>query len=296
MAKAIVYKCQSCGGPLNVSAKGGKFVCPFCGTINLFEAEQKTANEVTCPKCGARNDKGAVHCSECGEKLIIQCPKCGTGNAAGSPYCIRCGVNFQEEDDRRRISEADRLQQEIQKTQPAAIRKKRVIIFLSIFLLISCFICSIVFYAGNLSPSAKATATAEVIAVQQATRDTIQQLKDQYPYNGSNGIYGVYVKSFCVGQDRVSKDWYVITHFLYYPERTEILFDWNFINSYMTDNLGNTFPGTYETSDYNSARVDTKFDPNASSVTLHIRLKVKDIAEIPIEIDITDPVLIGNCH
>lgn len=295
MAKAITHQCQSCGGPLNVSLKGGKYVCPFCGTINLFEPEHRSADEITCPNCGALNAKDAAHCSECGEKMVFPCPKCGASNAAGSPYCVGCGANFREEENRRKIAEADRLQQETQKKKQAAIRKKKVIIFLSIFMPVSCFICSLVVYAGNFSPSAKATSTAEVMAAQQATRDAVQQLKDQYPYNGSNGVYSIYVKSFCIGQDRVSKNWYVISHFLYYPDTTDTVFDWNFIKSYVTDNLGNNFPGTYERSDYNDGRVDTTFDPNAASATLHIRLKAKDIAEIPIEIDLSDPVLIGNC-
>lgn len=295
MAKAITHQCQSCGGPLNVSAKGGKYTCPFCGTINLFEPEQKPAGEAACPKCGALNPKDAVHCSECGETLVFSCPKCGAENSTGSPYCIRCGVNFQEEKKHREAAEASRLLQESLKKQQASVRRKRALIVFLVVLVISCSLCALITYATQYSPSARATATAEMAAAQQATLDTTRLLEEQYPYHGSNDHYTVYLQSFCIGQDKVTKDWYVISHFLFYPNRTDVTFDWNFEKSYLTDDLGNHFPVTYESSYSDHGRVDTAIDPNATSATLHIQVKVTDLAEIPIEIDLSDPLLTGNC-
>ena len=295
MAKAIIHRCQSCGGPLNVSARGGKYTCPFCGNINLFEPEQSPSDQVSCPTCGALNAKEAVHCSECGTKLVFSCPNCGAMNATGSPYCVQCGINFQEEDDRRKKVEESRFVQESQKKQQAVIRRKRVIIFVLILLAVFCFICAFVSYVTKYSPSARASATAEVLTAQQATQTSILQLEEQYPYHGSNGYFSIYLKSFCIGQDTVTKDWYVISHFLYYPDQDHTTFNWDFENSYLTDNNGNEFSATYQSANSDQGRVDTAIDPNATSVTLHVRVKAKDLEEIPIEIDLSDALLTENC-
>ncbi len=295
MTKVITHKCNSCGGPLNVSNRGGKYTCPFCGTINLFEPEQHSTDAILCPQCGAANAKDALFCAECGMKFTITCPKCGTVNVTSSIFCINCGANIEEEKNRLEAEQAKGLLKEKAAIEKKRARNKKILIGTVILAGIFCFLCSLIFYITELSPSARATATAEMLAEQSSTEAAMEQIKTQYPYNGSNGIYSVYIKDFCVGhKDSTGRD-YVFVHFLYFQDDPKYGFNWDFSGSSLTDNLGNTFEVTQETSDYGTASIVTDFAPNASSVVLYIQLKVENSVEIPIELDPNDPVLTATC-
>ena len=47
-----------------------------------------------CPKCGMRNEVGAVYCDHCGAALTKKCPHCGEINDGDSSYCRKCGEHL----------------------------------------------------------------------------------------------------------------------------------------------------------------------------------------------------------
>lgn len=46
---------------------------------------------VSCPACGANNEKDNAYCSACGKPLQKICPKCGSTQAGENAYCSKCG-------------------------------------------------------------------------------------------------------------------------------------------------------------------------------------------------------------
>jgi tetratricopeptide (TPR) repeat protein len=52
--------------------------------------EKSFADRVTCPGCGAKNQKGKKFCRQCGGNLQVKCPACGADEVAGAPTCSSC--------------------------------------------------------------------------------------------------------------------------------------------------------------------------------------------------------------
>ena len=75
--------CAKCGAQLPPNAK----FCLQCGE----KVGAPEADEVTCPKCGAKVKAGKF-CMECGAPLAQPvCPKCGKPVVAGAKFCLECG-------------------------------------------------------------------------------------------------------------------------------------------------------------------------------------------------------------
>ena len=181
MPKTLVHNCQSCGGPLNVSSNGGKVKCPFCGSVNLFDSEQKTSQGILCPECGALNPTDALHCRECGMQFNFPCPKCGASNLARSTFCLKCGINFQQEATRQEADKAYRLLRQMQEQVLKKKNHKKTVIIVAISSVFYLVVCCLIPYATQLSPAAQATATAETLMNGESTRMAKEQLKAQYP-------------------------------------------------------------------------------------------------------------------
>lgn len=296
MSKTINHNCQSCGGALNVSARGGKIQCPFCGSLNYFEPEQKNFDGILCPECGSINPLGSLHCGQCGMKFTVDCPKCGASNLSGSVYCVKCGTDIKKETIRRDSATASQLlQQTLHQAKEAKQKKKtiRVVLVISVILTVA---CCLVFYAAELSPSAQATATAEALGQAAATQTAVADLKSQYPYHGSNGVFSVFMQDFCVQRKESTGRWYASINFLHFQDDPKYSFNWDFSKSYLTDNLGNTFNATQADSLGNPKyRIVTDFDPSATSVVVHFRLPDDTLDEISIPVKLEDTLLTGNC-
>ncbi|MCK6480009.1 MAG: protein kinase [Planctomycetaceae bacterium] len=60
---------------------------------DLLAYQEKTlADRITCPQCGARNQRGKKFCRQCGGNLQIKCPACGVDEVAGAQVCNACGA------------------------------------------------------------------------------------------------------------------------------------------------------------------------------------------------------------
>jgi predicted RNA-binding Zn-ribbon protein involved in translation (DUF1610 family) len=91
---AEVVTCPKCGASNERDAK----FCFSCGTELVIPEK---AEVITCPECGMANVPGARFCSQCGAKLtlpekakIIACPKCGAENEPDAKFCTRCGAEL----------------------------------------------------------------------------------------------------------------------------------------------------------------------------------------------------------
>ena len=297
MANMLVHKCQACGGPLNMTAKGGKVQCPFCGSINYFQAEKTPGDGFLCPECGTLNPADALHCSECGAKTTLDCPKCGAVNPIGSAYCVKCGVNIKQENLRRESAQANLLlQQTLQKQRDE--KSKRITKILAIITgSLAIIACCLLFYTTSLSPSAQATSTARALLELADTQTAVADLKAQYPYNGSNGAFSIFLQDFCVGHEASTGRDFVSIHLLHIQEDPKYAsITWEFKNSTISDHLGNTFAVT-QSDEYGDsrARIVADFDPRATAVTLHIRLADDSFEVISIPINLEDTLLTATC-
>ena len=296
MAKVITHKCNACGAPLSVSGRGGKYTCPHCGMINLFEAEESSADSFICPQCGTANPKEALHCNECGMKFTLTCPKCGAVNAADSLFCLKCGVNFQSEFAQRESAQARALLQLQQAQVKSSKRKKVVGVFAAVLGLLFLLCVALGMYALKFSPEARATATAEALTRQQATQTFFEALKAQYPFHGINGAYAVYLKNFCVERDQNSGRNFAWIRLRYFQEDPSYDFDWDFKRTYLTDDRGNRFEVTQEMFYGNDGKnMVTDFDPASSSLVLHVISDAWALPEIQISFTPNDPILTATC-
>jgi DNA-directed RNA polymerase subunit RPC12/RpoP len=91
---AEVVTCPKCGAP---NERGAKF-CVKCGTELVIPEK---AEVITCPECGMANAPGAKFCSQCGADLappekpkIIACPECRAENEPEAKFCIQCGAEL----------------------------------------------------------------------------------------------------------------------------------------------------------------------------------------------------------
>ena len=71
--------CVNCGAKINKNAK----FCAECGAVQ----------KLTCPKCNAEIPTGAKFCTNCGEKIINEtiCSKCGKVLKSNAKFCPECG-------------------------------------------------------------------------------------------------------------------------------------------------------------------------------------------------------------
>ena len=91
---ADVVTCPKCGASNERDAK----FCSGCGA-ELVVSEKPGL--ITCHECGAESKPGARFCSQCGAELvppeearIVTCPKCGAENEPDARFCIECGANL----------------------------------------------------------------------------------------------------------------------------------------------------------------------------------------------------------
>jgi len=61
----------------------------------LAYQEKSLADRVTCPQCGARNQRGKKFCRQCGGNLQVKCPACGADEVAGAQTCASCGASIE---------------------------------------------------------------------------------------------------------------------------------------------------------------------------------------------------------
>lgn len=72
--------CPKCGAKNNASMK-------FCGSCG-----SKLATTIVCPHCGKEVPDGMKFCGECGQPLSAsKCPSCGFENKPGMKFCGNCG-------------------------------------------------------------------------------------------------------------------------------------------------------------------------------------------------------------
>ncbi len=57
--------------------------------------EKSLADRVTCPQCGAKNQRGKKFCRQCGGNLQVKCPACGVDEVAGAQTCSSCGAGIE---------------------------------------------------------------------------------------------------------------------------------------------------------------------------------------------------------
>jgi tetratricopeptide (TPR) repeat protein/transposase-like protein len=58
----------------------------------LAYQEKSLADRVTCPQCGAKNQRGKKFCRQCGGNLQVKCPACNADEVAGAQTCGSCGA------------------------------------------------------------------------------------------------------------------------------------------------------------------------------------------------------------
>jgi tetratricopeptide (TPR) repeat protein/tRNA A-37 threonylcarbamoyl transferase component Bud32 len=58
----------------------------------LAYQEKSLADRITCPQCGAKNQRGKKFCRQCGGNLSVKCPACGADEVAGAQTCTACGA------------------------------------------------------------------------------------------------------------------------------------------------------------------------------------------------------------
>lgn len=71
--------CSKCGAKNNSTVK-------FCGSCG-----GKLTSSVVCPHCGKEVPEGMKFCGECGMPLLYKCPSCGSENKSGMKFCGNCG-------------------------------------------------------------------------------------------------------------------------------------------------------------------------------------------------------------
>ena len=91
---AEVVTCPKCGAPNERDAR----FCFSCGTELVVPEKPEL---IACPECRVANAPGAKFCSQCGAELvppekpkIITCPKCGAENEPDARFCTRCGADL----------------------------------------------------------------------------------------------------------------------------------------------------------------------------------------------------------
>lgn len=85
------------GQNMNLSQPDAEITCPKCGGKNNSTMKfcgscgGKLISIVICPHCGKEVPKGMKFCGECGKPLSDKCPSCGFENKVGMKFCGNCG-------------------------------------------------------------------------------------------------------------------------------------------------------------------------------------------------------------
>lgn len=86
------------GQNVQVNAPDNEISCPKCGSKNNASMKfcgscgSKLATTIVCPHCGKEVPDGMKFCGECGKPLSVsKCPACGFENKAGMKFCGNCG-------------------------------------------------------------------------------------------------------------------------------------------------------------------------------------------------------------
>lgn len=86
---------------LNVFEGAGEYIAQLVASRSQPTAAAPStsvsANERSCPKCGAAVEKRSVFCSGCGEQLLRLCAQCGSASPSGVEFCDQCGREFVEQ-------------------------------------------------------------------------------------------------------------------------------------------------------------------------------------------------------
>lgn len=292
MAQIIAHKCISCGAPLT-NAKSGKATCPYCGTLNYLELERRNGDEIVCPDCGALNPKDALHCCECGMKFTFACPKCGATNKTGTLFCVKCGVNIDDEFLRQKNAEAQRTLQLTLAQQKKAKKTKKTVASLGIFFTVVICLALTIVYQSNFSPKAHANQTATKDQKIALTQNAISVLQTQYPYNYSDPNVNIFVTQACVMWSETHNYWWLQIKYEF-PNHIENMT--NYKKSYVTDSFGNQYETSYEDHFYGTGKNQfINFNKDATTVTMNFMVNSVDAIPIPVELDLTDPLLQVGC-
>lgn len=86
------------GQNVQVNAHDNEISCPKCGAKNnafmkfCGSCGSKLATTIVCPHCGKEVPDGMKFCGECGKPLSAsKCPSCGFENKPGMKFCGNCG-------------------------------------------------------------------------------------------------------------------------------------------------------------------------------------------------------------
>ncbi len=292
MAQITTHKCISCGAPLP-NAKGGKYTCPFCGTINFLELDKRNENELNCPECGAVNPKDALHCSACGMKFTITCPRCGQINKAGVEFCTKCGVKIQEEILRQRNTETQRALQITLDNQRKAKKAKKTTVTCGVILAVFLCLAMMIIYQANFTPKAHARQTATQEQVVLLTQTEVDKLSTQYPYHYMEDDYNIFITQTCVMWSDSHDYWWLLVKSLVLDPHEDSV---NYEDVYIVDNFGNTTETGYESNIYGTASNHFYgFNHDSTNVTVYFTIKGNQKGPFPVEVDLTDPRLQVGC-
>lgn len=173
MPSSYLQHCRSCGAHLDVTPRGGKITCPYCGSVNVFSAEKSAEGENPCPQCGVENPADAVHCSNCGMQFYFACPRCAATNKAGAVHCIKCGINIEDEVNRQQAARLEQQEKEKKQAAEKAKRAKQRMIGAAAAIGVLIIAAVIVTYSNNFSPAA----VAEKTAVQNTAAARTEEVK-----------------------------------------------------------------------------------------------------------------------
>ena len=192
-------------------------------------------------------------------------------NPAGTLYCVKCGANLQDELNRQQAIEARRLYVEAIKKEKREKKKKQARIVLPIYFACLLFLLAVIYYNNNLSAAARLRKDTALANSTRITQQAVEDLRSQYPYHGSNGIYSIYLKDVCIKYDATDQHWLSITHFIYTLDDPTMGFNWDFENTHMEDNLGNSYNVTYNTTYSGTGQVQNYFNGDAIDIADMIR-------------------------
>lgn len=89
------------GQNMNPTPVDAQITCPKCGTKNNSTMKfcgscgNKLATTIVCPYCGKEVSDGMKFCGECGKPLgSPKCPSCGFENKPGMKFCGNCGAKL----------------------------------------------------------------------------------------------------------------------------------------------------------------------------------------------------------
>jgi len=88
--------CPKCGGNELTEKSKDRYVCNYCGSILLAQAESSELRITgwRCPSCSAENSPNSKFCGKCGFRITKHCPKCGKDIQHHLNFCTSCSFQF----------------------------------------------------------------------------------------------------------------------------------------------------------------------------------------------------------